>query len=218
MNLEQFHESAKTLNTDLQTILSGYEASKQALSSVQTKIQASSKQLILAKSSVEIVEAWMRDGNIQGIRRIEETINQGLKYVFYDQSLKFRIDISSDGKEANLLINDEDTGTEDYVTEFGGGVQVVTSFLLNVVFIFVYKARHFLLLDEALTQISDQYIERIFEFINTLVKKFNFDILCVTHDLRIKTYADKIYGVAKGGTVRLLKKEDVKEAIGEPNA
>ena len=176
-------------------------------SSLQSDLTRTESNLLLGRQSMEVVEKWMRENSKAGVEQIQDLINQGLEYIFFDRSYRFEMKIEEEGKEVTFLLHNLQSGVLCNINdmEIGGGPSVIISLLLNVVFLFVYKCRRFLVLDEALTQISDDYIERLFEFIKALVGKYQFDILIVTHDLRVKAFADKIYQVSDGGHVKQLE-------------
>jgi hypothetical protein len=65
---------------------------------------------------------------------------------------------------------------------FGGSLTTVESLLLRVITILKFKMRRILLLDEFFGSLDADRIEALRPLLSLLVKEYQFDILCVTHD------------------------------------
>ena len=55
-----------------------------------------------------------------------------------------------------------------------------------------------LFLDEALSNISTQYLDNFFAFVKELTNKIGLTVILITHDTRFLEYADRIYKVSDG--------------------
>lgn len=201
-NLKERVENVKKIYSELDL---KHKSLMSSIKSYSTNIDAHVIKITDGQSASAIVESWVRDLTSAGISQIENLVNNGLEYIFDDRSLKFKIEVPQNSREVYFKITDEETGVKTNLDENGGGLIVVVSFLINIAFLFIHDCRKFMLLDEALTQISDAYIENMFRFISSLIERFGLDILIVSHDLRIKAYASRIYAVSHGGNVKLIK-------------
>lgn len=90
----------------------------------------------------------------------------------------------------------------------GGGIQVVVSIILRSYFIMAFDQRRFLVLDESLTNLSEEYVEGLFAFLRLLNTELGFRVLFVSHDPRFLPYADRVYRVAEGNMTLVEKKGD----------
>lgn len=127
------------------------------------------------------------------LRKIEKWVNIGLKNIFYDQQIEFRIN-KSIKRNINVyslsLIKD---GIEGNKNSYGGGVLCIVSLILKLLFLEITKSPKILVLDESLSFLSEKYIENCSKFINTLIQEFNLNVLLVTHQEKFKEYASNIY-------------------------
>jgi ABC-type iron transport system FetAB ATPase subunit len=89
---------------------------------------------------------------------------------------QFEFDIQTEVKNAN---GDLISGTHE---DFGGSLTTIESLLLRVITILKFKMRRILLLDEFFGSLDHDRIEALGTLISLLVEKYQFDILCVTHD------------------------------------
>ena len=133
----------------------------------------------------------------RSILELKDVLNSALAYVFYDENYNVDIELTDkrgksltirlflDGKPANLK-----RGT-------GMGVKTVISAVLHMYYL-QCKNSKILLLDEAYSAVSIEYIDRFFEFLHQMCEKLGFKIILITHDERFLKYGDKKYRIDKG--------------------
>jgi len=144
----------------------------------------------------------------QGLKKLEQLIAYGLKTIFPDKDLYFAVKIDDRGnhKTADFYVGEKLGEKVEWMKirdSVGGGVVVVVSFILRVYFMQKFKIRPVIFLDEALTQLSEKYIDGLFEFMAYLRDELDYDFLFITHQKVFLPYADKVYRVSGGGVKEL---------------
>ena len=139
------------------------------------------------------------------IEHIEKLLNSAVKTIFYDKDYSIKLEIA-EFRNSNclniLLIENTDEG--EIVTDIknnGFGIQSIVGFILQVYFIMYHKLEPILFMDEAMSNLSSQYIPYFKELINALANQYNFHFVLVAHDVRFIDIADYKYEV-KDGEVR----------------
>lgn len=139
----------------------------------------------------------------QHIESVSELVTYALRTIFYDRDYTFKIEVSDRGNrkkaEMFLLENTKDGLIQTLIPSGnGGGVQTVIGFVLQVYYIEYFSARKIILMDEALSQISIQYLDHFMLFLRTLIEEKGFSFLLITHDERLIPYADYVFSMQKG--------------------
>jgi len=129
-------------------------------------------------------------------QEIQKLVTFGLKTVFTDQELVFRIYMEHKYNTICTTFKTEKVGiTEGSVLEnFGGGVVNIESFLLRVVTLFQTGLKPFLFLDETFPHLmGDEYQENCSFLIKKLCKEMGITIFAVTQKDNLINNADKAY-------------------------
>jgi DNA repair exonuclease SbcCD ATPase subunit len=69
----------------------------------------------------------------------------------------------------------------------------------------VLGLRRIVFLDETFTEVADEYLPGLFDFIQNTIKELGFKYLLITHDTRFVDYSDKLYRITKGNPKEILK-------------
>ena len=133
----------------------------------------------------------------RSIKELKDILNSALQYIFFDENYSIEIELTDkrgkslniriflDGKPANLK-----RGT-------GMGVKTVISAVLHMYYL-QCKNSKVLMLDEAYSAVSAEYVDRFFDFLHQMCEKLGFKIILITHDERLLKYGDKRYIIDKG--------------------
>lgn len=133
----------------------------------------------------------------RSIVELKSILNSALSYIFYDEDYNLDIELLDkrgkslyfrlyhNGKPANLK-----TGT-------GMGVKTVISAVLHIYYL-QCKNSKVLMLDEAYAAVSEEYIDRFFNFLSEMCQKLSFKIILITHDKRLIEHGDKYYIINNG--------------------
>jgi DNA repair exonuclease SbcCD ATPase subunit len=161
-------------------------------------------QVTLDSEVVEVVKKLFETSSAEGIKFLEDLINQALQIVFTDEYYRFKIKFGSRGNEktAEFILNNGVTESE--LSECGGGVQVLISFVFRIYYIMKSNLRRVVIMDESLSQLSANYIEPFMGFMKMLVDSYGFDFLWISHSPYVEMYCNKYYEVSKG---RLYEKK-----------
>lgn len=146
----------------------------------------------------EIIELISR----QHINYIEKLLDSAVKTIFYDKNYSIKLEISEfrNSNSLNILLV-ETTDEGDIVTDIknnGFGIQGIIGFVLQVYFILYHKLAPILIADEAMSNLSSQYIPYFKELLNALAKQYNFTFVLVAHDPRFIDIADYKYEIKNG--------------------
>jgi len=158
----------------------------------------SSRLAILAK--VSELYLMLLDRMVKGqVKIIDEVITHGFQTIFFDQNLRFETELSSKYNKvsAEFFVCDGDPssgGTRgDPMESYGGGPAVMASLILRILTLLRLKRRKFLLLDETLFAVSDEYVENTSLFLKGLAETMGLDIFLVTHKQSYVDYAPTAY-------------------------
>lgn len=164
-----------------------------------------------AEEAVEVLSSFADQRQEELQRQVEGLVTEGLRTVFGDQDLEFRMVATRRGKLANvdLLVRSRDANGDWLETSVmdarGGGVAAVAGFMLRLVVLLLKPgARKLLVLDEVFAQLSAEYEPRMAEFLKELVERTDAQVLLVTHSDTYAEYADRVYRFSNvGGSTKV---------------
>lgn len=140
----------------------------------------------------------------RSIGELESLLNNALAYVFYDKpyKVKFELDFSRGKKSVSIVLLDNTNPDEpieiDVKDGVGNGIRTVISFVLSVYYILSKKVVPILLLDEAYSYLSAQYVQRFFDLMKGFCERKGLRVVLISHDVRFLDYSTKKYVVADG--------------------
>lgn len=164
------------------------------------------QEIQVVSNALQIIQDRLSADSVQFV---QDFLTKGIRTVYKDRALSMECEVVDRGPHKALIIRtvEEREGRQikSHVTRAsGGGIQVLVSFLFQVLFIMSRNMRRVLFLDESFTQVSREYREGLGELLNMLTVELGFDILLVTHDREFEEIADAVY-VMKAGEVRKRK-------------
>lgn len=132
------------------------------------------------------------------IRQCEKLANSAISSVFgFDYTVEYNV-------ETNRFLLNKGNFVTDLADAEGGGMVTVISFVFVVYLLVKLGKRRFLAFDEHFTQISDKYFPSFIEFVRTLCKDLNLDILLISHDQRIQPDdVDRCFIIENGKSKRV---------------
>lgn len=139
-----------------------------------------------------------------------EIVTEGLQSIFYDQDLEF--DVVVDQKHGKVWV-DFETVQQGHrgqsLESFGGGVSSVQSLLLRLLVLLKKKLARYLILDESLGALSEEYVENAGQFIKKMCRELDVNVLLITHNKAFLEHADNSYeaDLDAEGALILEKKE-----------
>jgi len=129
---------------------------------------------------------------------LESLCNQALEMVFDDENYTFKIELGTRGVERTVEFYISNSKGVFPLTETGGGVQVLISFVFRIYFILRFKLNRVIIMDETFSQLSPQYLDNLLAFMRILVAKFGFTILWISHSPYLEGRVDHFYELRHG--------------------
>lgn len=137
-------------------------------------------------------------------------VTEGLKTVLYNQSLALIPELGQRSGKVTLqflLQQGGENGPKGIPQDsFGGGPTALASLILRVLLLLRSKRAKFLVLDETLAPLSDEYIEHAGRFLATLAEQTGVPILLVTHKSQYLEEATGKFQATEGPGPQLVLK------------
>ena len=136
----------------------------------------------------------------EGVGDLKNTINAALQLIIFDKNYNVELVLEDKRgtKTLSILLIDLDTGLEiDIHSGVGNGIRTIISFVLKMYYL-INKGSSVLVLDEAYSALSEEYVFNFFEFVKKMCVTKKFIIIIITHDNRFTPFADKVFKVADG--------------------
>lgn len=152
----------------------------------------------------KIVQEMIASFSLERIKKLENIVTKCLRAVFFDKELSFEVSITDlRGKKNIFFFINENKCDKIYkypltTSSVAGGVLVVTSFILQIYFIRYFRLPSIIFLDEAFSQVSDQYIPYLNQLLYGLKDAYGLIVVLITHDPRFSELAERIYDVRNG--------------------
>lgn len=141
----------------------------------------------------------------QSVGELNTTMNAALSYVFYDRNFKLNIELS-DKRGKSLVFNAYNgDALSSLKAGMGMGINCAISAILHLYFLNC-KGKKVLMLDEAYSNISVDYVDQFYDFFYKMVHKLGFRVILITHDPRFLKYGDKTYTINCGEVKCLTEK------------
>lgn len=148
----------------------------------------------------ELFRALMDLLVVSQVRTLEAVVTDGLQTIFFDQNLHFESDIEAKYGKVSIDFQLRQGAVDDPVSirgrpleSFGGGASSVAALILRVLTLLKLKRLPFLVLDETLLAVSDEYIEATGRFLETLSRTLNLHFLLVTHKPAYLDHSNRAY-------------------------
>lgn len=202
-NYQYYFNQAITKKSNIEMLKSQHEAT------IRDKEQSSLdlKNLITKESKYEKAVDLMKkiiEGMSQSqINHLEELINSSLETIFFDRKYFVELQVTELRNTNNLQIilneiTDDGQLLKTDLDANGYGVKSIIGWVLQIYFILYYHQYPIMFMDEAMTQLSKQYLPYFKSLINDLAEKYGFIFVLVTHDRDIMDLSDRTYFVEKG--------------------
>lgn len=186
---------------------------------IQRNLDATAKEVKRLEGEDEILALTSKllrtlmDMQVTEAKKVVETLlTEGLQNVFVDQDLRVRADVEeSRGRVAMNLVTVEHHAdgkvTEGISDEANGGaVTTVQSVLMRIITTMKREQRRILALDESLPAFDDDYVIEMMRFMQQICERLGFDIVMVTQNRSLTSYANRAYDLHKSGGRASIKK------------
>lgn len=139
----------------------------------------------------------------ESLKEVTSLLNKALEYIFYDRALSVKLELeAARGKKTLDIVIVDSSGEEPLEVSIkdgcGFGVRTVVSAILHTYYLLARKQLPILFVDEGYAYISDQYMDRFFQFIEQLARERGFCLVLISHDERFAAVANKTYVIDSG--------------------
>ena len=157
----------------------------------------------LQSTSIEVLKEIIDQMSREHIEKVQSLVTFALQTIFYDRDYALEIEVEDkrNNKSAEFyLVEQRPDGAlkASFNDSIGGGILSVVGFVLQVFYISYFKLRPIIFCDESFSQLSEQYIDGLMEFIEKLAEKKEFRVVLISHDPRLIPKAQKVYRVTDG--------------------
>jgi energy-coupling factor transporter ATP-binding protein EcfA2/nicotinamide mononucleotide adenylyltransferase len=114
----------------------------------------------------------------------------------------------------------EIANNDELLTSNGGGVLSIASLFFKILIGYLYSKNKFFIFDEALSQVSPQYRERLSLFLKEFCERYDFTLVVVSQTEELEEHADLVYEVYSDmdtNGVPILKQKPVEQKFPSEN-
>jgi len=203
-NYQALRDRAIKLNSLKDTSYKNYKNTEVKYVETAEKLLKVKEQLLVQEASIKVLREIIDIMSKEFIDSIVDLLTFALQTIIYDKdySVKILLKESRNSKQAEIiLVSKQEDGSiiESPIPDnCGGGISAIVGLVLQIFFIQYFKLNKLLIMDEALSQISKEYIPNTMTFLKTLSKERGFKFLLVCHDNRIIKHADYMYRMEMG--------------------
>lgn len=182
------------LQTAVDRAYGRYEAQVEAVDQLRQEIGRLEREESLLTLSGTALQTLLNLIAMESLVEIEQLVTYGLQSVFDDQSLTFRLQVET--KRGGQTVTPrlvQGRVEAEILDAFGGGPATVAAFLLRLLVVRRLGLAPVILLDEAFSMVSEQYVPRVAALLRELAERLQFTILLVTHQPAFLPYAHRAY-------------------------
>lgn len=200
MDIKDLENRATELYIQYNSIKSSLDANQESMNKVYVDIDNMNSNKALLEKSKPYIDDIIDKFSETSLKRLEELLTLGVSRIFQDRDYRVEIKVSEkrSSKCAELYLIDGGHAFMMRDSCVAGGILVVVGFLIQVFYVANLDVSKTLFLDEALSNISTQYLDNFFSFVKELSEQIGLTVILITHDNRFLEYADRIYKVNNG--------------------
>ena len=203
-NYQSLRDRAIKLNSLKDSSYKNYKNAEIKFTESAQELLVAKEKLLVQEASIKVLREIIDIMSREFIDQIADLITYALQTIFSDKdySIKILLKESRNTKQADIILvsTDEEGNTiESPVPDnCGGGISAVIGLVMQIFFIQYNKLNKILIMDEALSQISADYIPTTMKFLKMLSEQRGFKFLLISHDSKIIKHADIIYKMEMG--------------------
>lgn len=210
--MEQLLEELKSCKYKLDSVTSSIQTAESKIQTINENLQVFDRQLKGIQESKQYYKKAIDIIYERSVQELKDVMNCALNHIFVDKNLEMDIELSDKRGKSLTFVIKRNGKRVNLKRGMGMGVKCVISAILHIYYLQCKNSR-ILMLDEAYSNISKEYVANFFEFLSKLCKKLEFTVILITHDERFIQYADKVYSISDG-YVQLIKESDVQQTGG----
>ncbi len=200
MDITHLEKKVTDLYIQYNSVKSSYQTTLDSLRELTEEQYKLSENKALLEKSKPFIDDLIEKFSESSIKKLEDLLSLGLRRIFQDRDYRVEIKVTEkrSSKCADLYLIDNGHPFLMRDSSVAGGILVVVGFLIQTFYVANLDIAKILFLDEALSNISTQYLDNFFAFVKELSLKIGLTVILITHDTRFLEYADRIYKVANG--------------------
>lgn len=164
------------------------------------KLKSLDKRILLIQDSRVAYQKTIDAFYEESIGKLEALINLALSNIFQDRGYQIKIELSGEDKKDKSFSFDivtKNGDIEDLRDGAGDGIKAIISFVVLSYYLIQYNSPY-IFVDELYSAISDEYVDRFFEFVHKLCDEQGLVFIMISHDPRFMNYADQLVRVSNG--------------------
>ena len=199
MQIENSIDSLSYTIKSCKELLNKEKSLKENAQQLEKNLKEKEKYLSFIKIAKEKYQVAINELYEESVEALQNTLNASLQYVFFDKNYKVRLNLKDTrgNKSLELFLIDDDEELEVDLRDVGQGVRAVISFVLKSYYLLCNDSR-VLFLDEKYSNISNAYVPRFFDFIESFCTQNDFIIVMISHIDNQIEHADKVYYLNDG--------------------
>ena len=202
-NYNYYFNQAITKKSNLELLLSQHEQTKRDKEIASQELKDLISKEASYEKAVDLMKKIIEGMSQSQINHLKSLINSALETIFFDRKYFVELQITELRNTNNLKIvlneiTDDGQLLKTDLNDNGYGVKSIIGFVLQIYYILYYHQYPIMFMDEAMTQLSKQYLPYFKSLINDLAEKYGFIFVLVTHDTDIMNLSDRTYFVDKG--------------------
>lgn len=211
---DRLREVAPTLK-EVSSHLNNQEGQRQVLISTENSLREEVDSLNQRINYLKLIETYLSafadERQAKVYRQIEHTVSEGLQAVF-EEDIRLEVSTKMVGARSETAFTIVSNSTEgelrtSVMDSRGGGVASIVGFLIQAVLVLLTpNLRPILFLDESFRAVSEEYQEPLGEFIRDLCERTGLQVVLVSHQPTISSYADRAYSFSQSDGKTKIKK------------
>lgn len=162
-----------------------YESRCQAFDTATAEVASLDYRAVLLAHTEAALTTLLADVSAESLGAIEQTITYGLRTVFTDRDLSFKLLVTQTrGAQAVEPVLVSGKVQAPILEAFGGGPGQLVAFLLRLIVCHRTGLYPLLLMDETLNMVSQEYAANLSQLLRELSEKLGFTMVMVAHTSR----------------------------------
>lgn len=208
MSLAQTEAQYTQLKSATDRLVGVVDAERGRVAALQAEVAALQAEIQLLTYTSATLESLLKAVSVESLDTVEQLVTYGLRTIFDDQQLSFKMVVSTKFKAQWMEPRLVDKGVEGPILDaFGGGPATVVAFLLRVLVCKRLGLAPVILLDEPFAMVSTEYVENVARLLQELAAKLGFTFIMVTQDRGFTEYADHAYEAQETAAGTVFKEE-----------
>lgn len=206
MNLNELINETTKLKLNFENIVKSYNDNINKKEELLNKISENTQNIGLLENTQEVFKTLENKLSEANIIHVEQLCNQALKTIFNTNEIEYTIKIETliqrNNNQVQFYLYEKDlinnTEVKTRLEDNGFGIQSLIGLVLQIYFIIIHNQQHILFLDESLTAISVDKLDKLKIFLDEISNKLDFKFILIAHMESLFKLADYRYNVENG--------------------